>query len=78
MNGMVAYTDYVVAPKAIELSQKGTVTCQKLSDETGIPYGTVKVALSRLVKNSILQRAGKGRKWGYVYRPGKNFSDIGD
>lgn len=77
MTGMVAYTDFILAPIALKLSQTGYVTCQRLSDESGIPHPTVKRAIRRLVENEILLRSGKGRKWGYIYRRGERFADIG-
>lgn len=77
MVGMVAYTDYILAPIAIRLSNNGPITCQKLSEESGIPHSTVKQSLKRMIDNDVLNRHGKGRKWGYIYFRGEHFEDIG-
>lgn len=64
---MSAYSDHIIFPILLKLSEQGTVTYTQVSETSNIPYSTVKRATNRMLQKGLITRTGKGRRWGYVY-----------
>ena len=63
----MAYSDHLIKPALIELSERGAVTMSAVSEKTGIPVPTIKSSVQRMLEHKIIIRTGSGRKWGYKY-----------
>lgn len=68
----MAYSDHLIKPELLKLSQNGTVTYREISESLNIPESTVRDSVKRMLKNGVIARSGKGSKGSFTYHETSN------